>query len=129
MPLPERRVEDVERRAGSRIDLEDGELAAVDQHVETVEPDEAERGGERVARLFHPLGESRRDCDGPDTAAIAERRPPCGRRPLPAEPDDARGATIRQEQRGNRLTVDDSLEIPAPARDGAGCCGPNMSAP
>src|SRR6185437_13359630 len=90
VPIPQqrirrRRVEDVDRRAGAWIDLEDGEVVAIDQHVEAVEPDEPEGNGKRRAGFGDRLGEAPRQRDGPDAAAIAERRPRGRRAPLPAE--------------------------------------------
>src|SRR5216683_7752219 len=109
MPIPQRLVEDVERRAGPRIDLENGEILALDQHVEAVEPDKAERVRKRIAGLGDPCGETRRQRDGTGAAAVAEWRRRARRGPLPAVSDNSCGASIRHEQRRNRLAGREGL--------------------
>src|SRR5271166_2020244 len=103
--------ENIESRPGPRIDLDQRKALAVDQKVETVEADKAQRDGKRSGGVLQSPFNLWRQIGRPHAAAVTERFARRRGRPLPARAEGARVDSVAKTQDRGRRPWRDALEI------------------
>ena len=106
-------TEEVERRAGPRIDLQQIETLRPHKEVRAVQTDEPRLWNyarDRVRHLSRPSGRQR---GRPHRAAIPERMGGCRVGPLFAEAENKGAVSVGEEQCGDRPSFGALLQIPA----------------
>ena len=103
--------ENVERRAGPRVDFNEPGGIGRNDEIRAVEADEAECGGDPGDGAGDFFGWDSADLDRTGGAAISKRRRRSRRGPLQTQTDDFGPCPIRGEQRGDGPAGDAALEI------------------
>src|SRR5438093_435636 len=96
------RLENVERGTRPWIDLEQPKSCVFDQEVDAVEPDQRRDRYETLDGVGQAGGEPRGNRGGSHGAAVAKRCTRRGARPLRAESEHDRRATIAEDERRDR---------------------------
>jgi hypothetical protein len=104
-------LENVERRAGPRIDFEQRKAAVVDQKIDCVEAAKPTFRAHRRCGVPQMAVHLRRQNCRPQNAAESKGSARCRGRPLTAQANDQRMGSVRNKLNGNGFTLGPALKI------------------